>query len=123
MSAQVGVRGLGKHRRLPICRMVESIDESSDRTRAWRLLRRGLAALLLGGTALVALHEWLGVGTGLHLASEVLYDAVVIGAGIACLVRATEYRHERLAWLLIGAAIISWGAAEVYWTAFIEGNP
>ena len=26
------------------------------------------------------------------------------------------------AWLLIGLAILCWGAAEVYWTAFIEGN-
>ena len=103
--------------------MVESIDQNGGRPRLWRLLRRALAGLLLGGTAVVALREWFGVGAGLDLASEIVYDAVVLGAGIACLVRATEYRRERSAWLLIGAGIISWGAAEVYWTAFIEGNP
>jgi two-component system cell cycle response regulator len=79
--------------------------------------------LLLGGTAVVALHDWLGIGAGLDFAiSEALYDAVVLGAGIACLVRASDYPRERAAWLFIGAAILCWGAAEIYWTAFIEGN-
>ncbi len=79
--------------------------------------------LLLGGTAVVALHDWLGIGAGLDFAvSEALYDAVVLGAGIACLIRASDYPREKAAWLLIGAAILCWGAAEIYWTAFIEGN-
>jgi diguanylate cyclase (GGDEF)-like protein len=82
-----------------------------------------LAILLLGGTAAVAIHDWLGVGAGLHaVIAEPLYDAVVLGAGLACLIRASDYRRERTAWLLIGAAIILWGAAEVYWTVAIEGN-
>jgi two-component system cell cycle response regulator len=88
-----------------------------------RSLRLGLAFLLLGGTLLVALHAWLGLGAGLDFAiGGVVYDAVVIGAGFACLVRASAFGQERRAWVLIGAAILSWGAAEVYWTAFIEGN-
>jgi two-component system cell cycle response regulator len=79
--------------------------------------------LLLGGTAVVALHDWLGIGASLDFAiSEALYDAVVLGAGIACLLRASDYPRERAAWLFIGAAILGWGAAEIYWTAFIEGN-
>jgi diguanylate cyclase (GGDEF)-like protein len=89
-----------------------------------RALRRLLAVLLLGGTALVAAHDWLGLGTGVSLAfREGIYDAVVIGAGLACLVRASAYRRERSAWLLIGAAILAWGAGEVYWSLYIEGNP
>ena len=79
--------------------------------------------LLLGGTAVVALRDWLGVGGGLDFAiNEALYDAIVLGAGVACLVRASDYPREKAAWLWIGAAILSWGAAEVYWTIFIEGN-
>jgi two-component system, cell cycle response regulator len=71
----------------------------------------------------VALHDWLGLGDGLHFAiGGPLYDAVVLGAGVACLVRASDYKRERAAWLLIGLAILFWGAAEVYWTAFIDGN-
>jgi diguanylate cyclase (GGDEF)-like protein len=89
-----------------------------------RHLRRALAVLLLGGTLLVALHDWLGISAGLHFTIRAaLYDAVVLGAGIACLIRASDYARERAAWVLIGLAVIAWGAAEVYWTAFIEGNP
>jgi len=79
--------------------------------------------LLLGGTAVVALHDWLGIGASLDFAiSEALYDAVVLGAGLACLIRASDYPREKGAWLWIGAALLSWGVAEVYWTIFIEGN-
>jgi two-component system, cell cycle response regulator len=95
--------------------------KSFDRNRS---LRRALAALLLGGTAIVALHDWAGVGDGLHLAiGGILYDAVVLGAGVACLIRAADYEREKWAWTLLGLAVLAWGAAEVYWTAFIEGNP
>ncbi len=79
--------------------------------------------LLLGGTAVVALHDWLGIGAGLDFAiSEALYDAVVLGAGLACLIRASDYPREHAAWLWIGAALLSWGVSEIYWTLFIEGN-
>jgi two-component system, cell cycle response regulator len=89
-----------------------------------RFLRGGLAVLLLGGTLLVALHSWLGIGSSFNFAiGSVVYDAVVIGAGIACMVRASAFGAERRAWVLIGTAILVWGAAEVYWAAFIEGNP
>ncbi|HEX7246085.1 MAG TPA: GGDEF domain-containing protein [Solirubrobacterales bacterium] len=89
-----------------------------------QLLRRVLTVLLLGGTAIVALHAWLGLGDDLDFAiSGPLYDAVVIGAGIACLIRASDYERERTAWLMIGLAIVCWGLGEIYWTAAIEGNP
>ncbi len=88
-----------------------------------RALRSSLAVLLLGGTVLVALHSWLGIAGGLDFAiSSVVYDAVVLGAGVACLVRASAFGPERRAWLLLGAAILCWGTAEVYWAIFIEGN-
>ncbi|HEX6687837.1 MAG TPA: GGDEF domain-containing protein [Solirubrobacterales bacterium] len=89
-----------------------------------RTLRRALAFLLLGGTLLVALHSWLGIGDSFNFAiGSVIYDAVVLGAGVACLVRAPAFGPERRAWILLGLAILVWGAAEVYWAAFIEGNP
>ncbi len=89
-----------------------------------RALRLSLAVLLLGGTLLVALHYWLGIGSSLHFAiGNIVYDAVVLGAGVACIVRASIFGRERNAWLLIGAGILVWGAAEVYWTVAIEGNP
>jgi diguanylate cyclase (GGDEF)-like protein len=89
-----------------------------------RSLRVALAILLLGGTVFVAVHYWLGVGGSLNdLIATVTYDAVVVGAGLACLARASAYGRERRAWILIGVAILAWGAAEVYWSVAIENNP
>lgn len=102
---------------------MESTETAKDQSSAARQLRRALAVLLLGGTAIVALHDWLGIGAGFDfVVSEAIYDAVVLGAGLACLIRASDYPREHAAWLWIGAAILCWGAAEIYWTAFIEGN-
>lgn len=90
-----------------------------------RILRSALAVVLFGGAALVILHDWLGIG-GAELdaaASGWLYDTVVIAGGLACLLRARLAPHERGAWIAIGAAVLSWGAAEVYWTAVILHDP
>jgi two-component system cell cycle response regulator len=103
---------------------VESTETTIGPNPWARHLRRALAVLLLGGTVIVTLYEWLGIGAGLDFAiGGPLYDAVVLGAGVACLIRASDFPRERTAWTLIGFGILSWGAAEVYWTAFIENNP
>jgi len=101
-----------------------TVDDTKGTAPTGKALRRTLAVLLLGGTALVAAHDWLGLGAGVSLAfREGIYDAVVIGAGLACFVRASTYRRERRAWLLIGASIVAWGLGEVYWSLYVEGNP
>ncbi len=96
---------------------------SADPGRA-RGLRAAVAAVLFGGTFLVALHDWLGVGgTGLDsLVNGHLYDLVVLSAGTACLLKALD-DEERGAWLALAAAIFSWAAAEWYWTEAIAENP
>ena len=90
-----------------------------------RAIRAILAVVLFGGAAAVTLHDWLGLGgRGLDYAAEgPVYDAVVIAAGLACLLRARAAQRERGAWLAIGAAILLWGASEIYWTAFILNDP
>ncbi len=103
---------------------METTDSLTARTSAARLLRGALAVLLLGGTAIVTAHYWLGVGEDMDFAiGGPLYAAIVLGAGVACLIRASDYRRERAAWLLIGLAVLCWGAAEIYWAAAIENNP
>ncbi len=89
-------------------------------------IRTILALVLFGGTAVVALHDWLGVGGNGGFDSFVggpLYDAVVVAAGVACLVRSRAVKSERWAWLLLGFGILSWAAGEIYWTAFIATDP
>jgi diguanylate cyclase (GGDEF)-like protein len=84
-----------------------------------------LAAVLFGGTAVVIGHDWLGVGDdGFDgIAGGSLYDAVVLSAGIACLVRAWLVPHERWGWTAMGLGILSWGAGEVYWALYIVDDP
>src|SRR6187397_2370597 len=89
-----------------------------------RRLHIALAVLLFGGTALVALHFWFGVAGGLRVViGNGVYCAVVLGAGVACLSRASAFGRERNAWVLLGLGILAWGAAEVYWAVAIENNP
>ena len=87
-------------------------------------MRRAIGAILFGGTAVVIGHDWLGIGgDALDTAiNGAVYDAVVVSAGIACLLRARRGGRERNAWLAIAGAVLAWAAAEVYWTLYIEGN-
>jgi two-component system cell cycle response regulator len=88
-------------------------------------LRRAIGVVLLGGAVVVALHDWLGVGGAgfSDFANGPLYDAVVLSAGLACLLRADRADRERVAWLFMAAAVLAWAAGEIYWAAAIEGNP
>lgn len=83
--------------------------------------------VLFGGGLLVLLHDWVGIGGNgaTDFVNGPLYDAVVVSAGLACLLRAQGAGRERGAWLAIAAAVLSWGAAEIYWTAVIlnEASP
>jgi diguanylate cyclase (GGDEF)-like protein len=81
--------------------------------------------VLLGGAAIVSLHAWAGIG-GANLDTAingVIYDVVIVCAGLACLARAVRGGPERAAWLAISAAVLFWAAAEIYWTLYIDGNP
>jgi diguanylate cyclase (GGDEF)-like protein len=85
--------------------------------------QKAIGAVLFGGAALVALHYWAGLGgSDLHTAIACIYDAVVVSAGLGCLLRATRGGRERGAWLVLAAAVFAWAAAEIYWTLYIEGN-
>jgi two-component system cell cycle response regulator len=90
-----------------------------------KALRLLLAVVLFGGTALVTLQDWLGLGGAWleRLAAGHLYDAVVVAAGIALLLRARAVPRERWAWLLLGAGVLCWATGEIYWTEAILDNP
>jgi hypothetical protein len=85
-------------------------------------VRKAIGAVLFGGVALVVLYDWAGIGGGnLDVAvNSVVYDAVVVCAGLGCLTRARRGGSERGAWLAIGGAILAWAAGEIWWTAYIE---
>ena len=98
---------------------------SAPQTSVDRAIRLLLGIVLFGGTAFVIAHDWLGfLGPSFdEVSSGAIYDAVVVAAGFACLLRAREVPRERGAWILIGLGILSWGAGEIYWAAEILENP
>jgi two-component system cell cycle response regulator len=83
-----------------------------------------LGTVLFGGAVAVSLYDWLGVG-GAGLDSAVngpLSSAVIVAAGLACLLKAQSAKRERGAWIAIGLAVLAWGAAEIYWTLVLRGQ-
>ena len=88
-------------------------------------VRAAFACVLAAGTTMVILSDWLGVG-GASFESTVngvVYDSVIAAAGLTCLLRSVGAGRERPAWIMIGLGILSWAAAEVYWTAFVINDP
>lgn len=90
-----------------------------------RALRAAIGVVLFGGTALFVLHNWLGLGgPGVDtIINEALFDAIVLSAGLACVMRALRGGPERAAWFLIGATILLQAATEFYWTATYASDP
>jgi diguanylate cyclase (GGDEF)-like protein len=99
-------------------------DRSPAKIRDLALLKGAIGAILFGGAALVIAYNWIGIGgSGLNLAvNGVVYDAAIVCAGLACLVRARAGSQERAAWFALGGAVLAWAAGEIYWTLYIEGN-
>jgi two-component system, cell cycle response regulator len=104
---------------------VDATSTTPAPTPRLRVARGLIATLLVLGIAASVLHDWLGLGgAGLDLTvNGIVYDAVIVGAGLACLLRARESGPERNAWIAISASILAWGAAEVYWTAALLNDP
>ncbi|MET0559302.1 MAG: GGDEF domain-containing protein [Solirubrobacterales bacterium] len=102
-----------------------SSSTAPAQTSLLRVLRVLIAAVIGFGIALAVLHDWLGLGgDGADLVvNGILYDAVIVAAGLACLLRARESGPERGAWIAIAASILTWGAAEIYWTAVLTNDP
>jgi diguanylate cyclase (GGDEF)-like protein len=88
-------------------------------------LRAAIGLVLFGGALVVALHDWVGLGgSGItDFVNGPLYDAVVVSAGLACLYKARGAGAERGAWLALAAAVLCWGASEIYWTAVLVNDP
>src|SRR3954463_8489249 len=51
-----------------------------------------------------------------HVLNVGVYNNVMIAAGLACIARGIVQRVERLAWILIGFAVLAWGVGDTIWT-------
>jgi two-component system cell cycle response regulator len=86
----------------------------------WRGIRWALAALGLL-LAACAIHATLGFDAGqlAWLLEKWGYNVVLVGSGLACLVRGLTVRAERAAWLTMGVGVVGWALGNVYYTAVL----
>ncbi len=94
---------------------------SQRRASPGRLLAYGLAA----GIAAHAAHATLGFGGAAvdRFFDDWLLNGLITATSVACLMRGLRVRAERLAWLVLGAAMLCWSGGFIYWTMFIVRNP
>ena len=87
--------------------------------------RRVLAFGLLVGVAAHASHAMFRFGGHSvdRFFEDWLLNALIIATSAACLLRGLRVRAERLAWIVLGVAMLSWSGGFVYWTLFIVRNP
>jgi two-component system cell cycle response regulator len=52
-----------------------------------------------------------------------VYCGATVGAGAMCLLRGIAIRRERLAWLLMGAGLLSWAGGDITWTVLLADDP
>ena len=83
-----------------------------------RLVRKA-HVVLIAGLAIHFAHAAFGLG-GAEALEQVIgdgvYNAVLIGAALVCVARAWAVREERAAWALIGLALVTWSAADLFYT-------
>ena len=52
-----------------------------------------------------------------------VYDNVIFAAGAACVARGIANRKDRVAWILMGLAVIAWAAGDTYFTHEFVNDP
>src|SRR5438874_2514770 len=56
-----------------------------------------------------------------HALNDWVSNTVMLAAGAVCIVRGVLYRRDRLAWILMGAAVAVWGIGDTVWTFTVAG--
>ena len=71
-----------------------------------------------------ALHTTLGFGGagGEDFFQDGLYNGLMLGASLVVLARAAKGGEDRVAWLAMGAGLLSWSLGELYYSLAIEGT-
>lgn len=94
-----------------------ALAEHPQESLSARSFRTAALVVLVGGALLIAAHDWAGIGgSGFGgFVNGPVYAAVVLAAGISCLLKARASRHERGAWLAITAAMFTSAVTDTYW--------
>jgi diguanylate cyclase (GGDEF)-like protein len=83
---------------------------------------RGLGTLLVGALFVYALHVQFGLGgSGVDwLFNDFVYNGLILGSALACVLRAVLVPEERLAWAVMALGLASWTGGELYWTLVLS---
>jgi two-component system cell cycle response regulator len=99
---------------------------ASPRLISWGAMPRAVRALL-GVLATVTLVLAVQDGTPwLNLPktpSDYLYNGVLVGSAVLCLIRAAVRRSERMAWTMMGVALALYAAGNIYWQLALADLP
>jgi two-component system cell cycle response regulator len=91
---------------------------SASRTATTALL--GITAVF----ALCAVEFTFHLNGGLRgVLNDWVYNNVMLAAGVVCIVRGIVDRRERIAWILMGAAVSAWGVGDTIWTFTVANDP
>ena len=79
------------------------------------------AYLMFAALGLHIVYGQTGFGFGLPdtVFEDVIYHGLLIGAALICGARAVLVREERIAWALIGGALLLWSAGDLYYSAVL----
>src|SRR5690348_6083662 len=91
---------------------------ASDRRAGWALLALTAVFALLTVDYVFQPSPWLR-----HILNVAVYNNVMIGAGLACVARGVVRRTDRVAWILAGVAVLSWGIGDTVWTFTVANMP
>ncbi|HYH87827.1 MAG TPA: diguanylate cyclase [Solirubrobacteraceae bacterium] len=83
--------------------------------RAMPLAVRVLFAILGVFVVLTTVHDvtsWMDWLTPIY---EVLYNSVLVGSAVLCIIRGAVGRSERVAWTVIGVSLALWASGNLYW--------
>jgi diguanylate cyclase (GGDEF)-like protein len=96
-------------------------------SRAPRAVRIALYILLAAvGVEIAYVLAGAPEGFAKRVVDDGIYNAVLLGAALLCLVRAWRVPQERTAWALIGIGLTAWSGADIYYTyvlADLEAPP
>jgi two-component system cell cycle response regulator len=83
-----------------------------------RTVLRALMAIAALALAAYAAHVLADLGGARFdwFFNDIVYNALLLGAALACLWRGVVWPRERAAWLLLGTGILSWLGGDLYWT-------
>src|SRR5688572_6986208 len=98
---------------------MEATIHAADRRRPW--IGRALATLAFAALAAHAAHTGFGLGRpGLDgFFDEWLYNGLMLGAALACLLRGIVRPGDRAVWLLLGAGTLAWSGGDLYYSLFL----